>query len=521
MYPRCLLPALLSRRCPRIAPARLALALTLALTLPAAAQVGEAPGASLTAAVNPETIHVTVDVASAAHLRLLERSLRLNSPPRDIRIEPHRDDRLSAEWMLVSELATRIAALLESGEVRASDRSVRIHGTTAEPEAQAALVSRLTAVSGAETAVAYEVTAISAKRLSFEALCRRQFYHLTSGKRLDFANAGATLGSASLPILDGLAELMSDCPQLRVQVTGHTDSAGGEAINRQVSEARANAVVDYLVDLGLPADRFRPVGAGASDPLVPGQDAAANRINRRVEFSLLKELEPLAVTGHRLAGLGEARSGLFLGGNVAVQPSQLHLEQQGRAGRDNVAGTAIPVGHFRRDQELPGFADAHPGDALVPALDDPAGAEREFEVLAADHGAVEFLAPAVHGLGVMKPARVMHRHGLPGGCHVPVALGRDAHLQPGHDFAPGAVGGRLVRGCCRCRFGRGGRRLRFTASAGGQDNQCKREKAESNHGHCCPSNPKSSGMIADDGESPEQVYCESSSEKSSDAELMQ
>lgn len=74
---------------------------------------------------------------------------------------------------------------------------------------------------------------------------------------------------------------------MSVKVTGHTDAAGGEEINREVSRARAVAVVEYLVSLGLPRSRFAASGAGASDPLVPQDDPSAGRVNRRVEFSLL------------------------------------------------------------------------------------------------------------------------------------------------------------------------------------------------------------------------------------------
>ena len=95
------------------------------------------------------------------------------------------------------------------------------------------------------------------------------------------------MGSGGLRILNGLAELMGDCPELRVKVTGHTDAKGGAAINQPVSQARADAIVAYLVSRGLAPERFSSVGAGATKPLIARQDSAANRINRRVDFSLL------------------------------------------------------------------------------------------------------------------------------------------------------------------------------------------------------------------------------------------
>ncbi len=247
----------------------------------------EPPPPELRVSITEGMARLSADVLSPAHLRLLDRALRLSQPDREIIVESRMDYSRSASWMLESELVTRIAALLESGEAVVADRSIRITGTTAFPDMQAGLVSRLEAVADTDSAIDYSVTAVSADRLPLETLCRSQFYFLTQGKRLDFATVGAELGSGSLTILDGIAELMSDCPDLRIQVTGHTDARGGDDVNRQVSLQRATTVVDYLVGLGLARERFSAVGAGASDPLVPQEDVSAVRFNRRVELSLL------------------------------------------------------------------------------------------------------------------------------------------------------------------------------------------------------------------------------------------
>src|SRR5262245_9814250 len=62
---------------------------------------------------------------------------------------------------------------------------------------------------------------------------------------------------------------------------------------------------------------------------------------------------------------------------------KFHLERQLGVGWDDIAGTLLAVGELRRDDQLPLAADLHAGDALVPALDDHALAERKAEGLAA------------------------------------------------------------------------------------------------------------------------------------------
>src|SRR5690606_29266138 len=86
---------------------------------------------------------------------------------------------------------------------------------------------------------------------------------------------------------------------------------------------------------------------------------------------------------------------------------QLDLELQGRVGRDHATGTARAIAQVRRDDQHAGAADLHPGHALVPALDDHAGTEREDEGLVAILRGIELraLLPVL-----VEPAGVVHGH---------------------------------------------------------------------------------------------------------------
>src|SRR5258706_5577037 len=101
---------------------------------------------------------------------------------------------------------------------------------------------------------------------------------------------------------------------------------------------------------------------------------------------------------------------------------ELHLEDQGRVRRDDVARAARAVAELRRDGELPLAADLHALDALVPALDHVSLAEREDERIAAVLARIEFRS-------VGQPAGVMHAHLLAGGRGVSAADGEFLELQ--------------------------------------------------------------------------------------------
>ncbi len=66
-------------------------------------------------------------------------------------------------------------------------------------------------------------------------------------------------------------------------VTGHTDKAGPETINKQVAQRRADAVAKYLVELGVPQQRIVTASLGSSKPLVVTAPGASEIANRRVE----------------------------------------------------------------------------------------------------------------------------------------------------------------------------------------------------------------------------------------------
>ena len=86
------------------------------------------------------------------------------------------------------------------------------------------------------------------------------------------------------PVLDaGIAELQQ-YPDRMVTITGHTCAMGPEQYNQGLSERRAAAVMQYLVDHGIAADRLQTQGAGETQPIADNTTLDGRRMNRRVEF---------------------------------------------------------------------------------------------------------------------------------------------------------------------------------------------------------------------------------------------
>lgn len=102
-----------------------------------------------------------------------------------------------------------------------------------------------------------------------------------------FASGSATLRPESYGVLDGVAILLRDNANVRVQIAGHTDSDGSESSNQTLSENRARSVYDYLTSAGISGSRLTTIGYGESVPVVPNNSAANKARNRRIEFTVL------------------------------------------------------------------------------------------------------------------------------------------------------------------------------------------------------------------------------------------
>jgi outer membrane protein OmpA-like peptidoglycan-associated protein len=102
----------------------------------------------------------------------------------------------------------------------------------------------------------------------------------------------ATIQAVSFPLLDEVALVIQQHPQLtRIRVEGHTDFHGDDAYNEKLSQERADAVMQHLVQHGVAAGRLEAKGWGEQRPLVEGPAGKTNdgrARNRRVEFHIIE-----------------------------------------------------------------------------------------------------------------------------------------------------------------------------------------------------------------------------------------
>lgn len=92
----------------------------------------------------------------------------------------------------------------------------------------------------------------------------------------------------SYPELDKVVEMMNTNATLEIEIAGHTDDKGSDQYNQELSQGRAEAVREYIVNQGIEGSRITAVGYGESKPETTNDTEEGRQINRRVEFTVLK-----------------------------------------------------------------------------------------------------------------------------------------------------------------------------------------------------------------------------------------
>ncbi len=101
-----------------------------------------------------------------------------------------------------------------------------------------------------------------------------------------FESSSDILTIDSLDVLDSIANVLLDHPDIPIRIEGHTDASGTEQENLILSQLRANSVRDYLIDRGVSIYRLKAYGFGEGVPISDNSTPEGRADNRRIEFNV-------------------------------------------------------------------------------------------------------------------------------------------------------------------------------------------------------------------------------------------
>lgn len=136
-------------------------------------------------------------------------------------------------------------------------------------------------------------------------LCVSRAAKILSENSIVFTPSSAVISDPSIPVIEALAALLTQCRDARIEIGGHTDSQGREGMNRALSQGRADAVLDALLAQNLLLGDITAKGYGESEPIANNSSDEGRAANRRIEFKLLRDAPEVPATPEVPMGTGQ------------------------------------------------------------------------------------------------------------------------------------------------------------------------------------------------------------------------
>jgi outer membrane protein OmpA-like peptidoglycan-associated protein len=167
--------------------------------------------------------------------------------------------------------AAASAALVKTqglpGVITRIDNQIQVLGALAEPAPAEPAVAAMPAAPAADD-------------------CQEAFKRTIEGRSINFVTARAEIAADSHPLLDELAAVAQRCQAFVTTVEGHTDPRGSAEYNKDLSQRRAQAVVDYLVGKGVARESLVAMGYGEERLIDTSDTPEGLARNRRTEFTV-------------------------------------------------------------------------------------------------------------------------------------------------------------------------------------------------------------------------------------------
>ena len=122
---------------------------------------------------------------------------------------------------------------------------------------------------------------------SLDKSCLKRFDDLLSGQYLYFTLDNQSINAEGEKLLSQIIEIAKDCPDVRIEIGGHTDSQGSDIYNGKLSKRRADVVANQLSQKGINMKRLIAIGFGKSTPIANNASEAGRAKNRRIEFKVV------------------------------------------------------------------------------------------------------------------------------------------------------------------------------------------------------------------------------------------
>ncbi|MEY4984759.1 MAG: hypothetical protein RIR62_3025, partial [Pseudomonadota bacterium] len=201
------------------------------------------------------------------------------------------DPDLPAGWPVRVLAGLEALAQLETGRLLVRADTVEVSGVTGSQEARGRISQILSGKLGQgktfKVAVRYDEALDPLAALPTPEECVAKVKAVMADRKITFTPGSAEIDSSARGLMDALAEALTPCVALPLEISGHTDAQGSEEGNRALSQARAEAVLVALQGRRVDVTAMKAVGYGESRPIAGNDSDEGREANRRIEFSLI------------------------------------------------------------------------------------------------------------------------------------------------------------------------------------------------------------------------------------------
>ena len=208
----------------------------------------------------------------------------------DVYMATRLDPDLPEGWAVRVLTGLQAMSELNEGQVIVRADTVEVTGVTALTGARAAITRTLSGGLGQGQAftvdVRYDEALDPQAALPTPQECVTALNGILKKQKITFAPGSAEIESAARGTMDALADQMRKCPDITMEIGGHTDSQGRDSSNLALSQARAEAVLLGLQGRRVLVGSLTAVGYGETRPLADNDSPSGREANRRIEFTL-------------------------------------------------------------------------------------------------------------------------------------------------------------------------------------------------------------------------------------------
>ena len=193
-------------------------------------------------------------------------------------------------WQLV---ALDVLAMLTKGNINVTEDTVTVTGTGETEGLYDAILTKLEVGFGAGARFTIQVEENIPEPVIDDQPnandCEAEISALLDENQILFAPSSAVIESASVKTINQIATILNGCNQAAFEIGGHTDSQGREEMNLNLSQHRADAVLDSLLARNMLLGNITAVGYGETQPIADNETEEGRQDNRRIAFKLLEE----------------------------------------------------------------------------------------------------------------------------------------------------------------------------------------------------------------------------------------